>query len=124
VSITDSGQTRHGLPKKWMIFEEGVKKKRKAFSVADLKERGVTPRDSTSWHWLQIYLLDLGAAEKKGLIDVEVSIVTQHAVISHLSSIYTATTVAIVRRRSSSSSCRRVQCSFDHRHHTYFCFSR
>ena len=76
MSITDSGQTRHGLPKKWMIFEEGVKKKRKAFSVADLKERGVTPRDSTSWHWLQIYLLDLGAAEKKGLIDVEVSIVT------------------------------------------------
>jgi hypothetical protein len=24
------------------------------------------------WHWLQIYLLDLGAAEKKGFIDVEV----------------------------------------------------
>jgi hypothetical protein len=30
-------------PKKWMIFEEGVQKKRKACSVADVKERGVTP---------------------------------------------------------------------------------
>ena len=29
--------------KKWMIFEEGAQKKRKAFTVADLKEMGVTP---------------------------------------------------------------------------------
>ena len=58
--------------KKMDDIRRGSSKEKKGIHSCRSERDGGDTRDSTLWHWLQIYLLDLGAAEKKGFIDVEV----------------------------------------------------
>jgi hypothetical protein len=54
--------------KKLDDIRRGSSKEKKGILSCRSGREGGDTRNSTSWDWLQIYLLDLGAAEKKGLI--------------------------------------------------------